>query len=279
VLSLADVRAIVERHFRVYDAREEKVRGEVAAHLFFVMFPQAEFDARYEAVRAELARRDPEILCFLRREGGEDILFVARRPPPSPRRLATHVVLFLLTVLTLTSAGAFFFAGFHGGRAPSGADMLRLGNIAGGFLTFALPVLLVLGIHEMGHYIVARRHGLRPSLPFFIPFPAGPGMFSLGTLGAFIAMRDPMPDRKTLFDVGASGPIAGFLVAVPLVVAGASTSRTASWRRQAQARRTCGWATARGTSWPSPLPPTTPCASTTRSACSTRLPTAPGSRT
>jgi len=104
--------------------------------------------------------------------------------------------------------------------------VLRPANVLGGFLTFAVPVLLVLGIHEMGHYIVARRHGLRPTLPFFIPFPSFGGL-SLGTLGAFIAMRDPMPDRKTLFDVGASGPIAGFLVAVPLVLAGAWMTQSA----------------------------------------------------
>jgi membrane-associated protease RseP (regulator of RpoE activity) len=71
----------------------------------------------------------------------------------------------------------------------------------------------------MGHFVMARRHGVTASLPFFIPLPP---VFSLniGTMGAFISMREPIPDRKALLDIGAAGPIAGLLVAIPVTLLG-----------------------------------------------------------
>jgi membrane-associated protease RseP (regulator of RpoE activity) len=79
--------------------------------------------------------------------------------------------------------------------------------------------MLILTVHEFGHYLMARRHGMEASLPYFIPVPPFLGL-NIGTFGAFISMREPMPNRKALFDVGAAGPIAGFLVAVPVILVG-----------------------------------------------------------
>ena len=80
--------------------------------------------------------------------------------------------------------------------------------------------MLILLCHEFGHYIVARLHGVDASLPYFIPLPPGLG---LGTLGAVIGMRDVTTDRKQLIDVGAAGPLAGSLVAIPVLVYGLMT--------------------------------------------------------
>jgi membrane-associated protease RseP (regulator of RpoE activity) len=80
---------------------------------------------------------------------------------------------------------------------------------------FTVTLLGILGIHELGHYVAARLHGVRATLPYFIPMP-----FGLGTLGAFIAIRSPMRNRKVLFDIGLAGPIAGFVAAVPLFLLG-----------------------------------------------------------
>ena len=80
---------------------------------------------------------------------------------------------------------------------------------------FSFCVLLILGSHEMGHYLMARRHGVDSSLPYFIPFP-----FGFGTMGAVIRIRARIPTRDALVDIGAAGPLAGLLVAVPLLVAG-----------------------------------------------------------
>src|SRR5690349_10817987 len=75
----------------------------------------------------------------------------------------------------------------------------------------------ILAFHEAGHYVTSRYHGVEVSLPYFIPLPP---VVSLATLGAVIRMPKPIEDRNKLFDVGASGPIAGLVVAIPLLVLG-----------------------------------------------------------
>jgi membrane-associated protease RseP (regulator of RpoE activity) len=219
-MDLAALRAIVSRHFRVYDAQEERMRGQVIAHRFYIMFPQGEFDARFEAAQKDITAADKELLVFLRRDGGEDILFVAKRPEAKPQNIALRVAMLLATIATTTTAGALTWNSYwHGARSFTWSVLWDPQNLLWGFVTFALPLLLMLGIHETAHFVTARRHGLRATLPLFIPAP--PGLMPIGTFGAFISLKDPLPDRKVLFDVGASGPLAGFLVAVPVVIIGA----------------------------------------------------------
>jgi len=86
---------------------------------------------------------------------------------------------------------------------------------------FAATLMGILLCHELGHYVIGRRRGVDVSLPYFIPMPP---QLSLGTLGAVIRMRKSIEDRSALFDVGAAGPIAGLVVAVPLLVIGLSLS-------------------------------------------------------
>ncbi len=84
---------------------------------------------------------------------------------------------------------------------------------------YAIPVLFILGVHEMGHYVACRFYGVRSSLPFFIP---GPPLF--GTFGAVIRIRAPIPNRRALFDIGVAGPIAGFVAAIPVLIYGLAHS-------------------------------------------------------
>jgi membrane-associated protease RseP (regulator of RpoE activity) len=86
---------------------------------------------------------------------------------------------------------------------------------------FAATLMTILLCHELGHYVVGRHHRIDVSLPYFIPLPP---VISVGTLGAVIRMRKPIEDRNALFDVGAAGPIAGLVVAIPLLVVGLSLS-------------------------------------------------------
>ncbi|MDJ0737133.1 MAG: site-2 protease family protein [Nostocaceae cyanobacterium] len=86
-------------------------------------------------------------------------------------------------------------------------------------LPYSLGLLSILGIHELGHYFTARFYKIRPTLPYFIPVP-----FFLGTFGALIQMRSPVPNRKALFDVGIAGPLFGFIVTVPLLMWGLAHS-------------------------------------------------------
>ena len=89
--------------------------------------------------------------------------------------------------------------------------------LAGGKL-YAVSLFLILGTHEFGHYFAGVRNGVRTTLPLFIPAP--PGLFLFGTFGAMIAIKDPIPNRRVLMEIGAAGPIAGFVVAVPTLIIG-----------------------------------------------------------
>jgi len=131
---------------------------------------------------------------------------VPRRPP----HVFRHVALFLATFLTTTAAGAMYV---HGDD--------RMIPIADG-LSYSVPLLLILVCHELGHYFVARAHGVDASLPYFIPLPPWLG---LGTMGAVIGMRDVTADRKKLIDIGAAGPLAGIIVAIPVILYGLAKSK------------------------------------------------------
>ena len=93
--------------------------------------------------------------------------------------------------------------------------------LAGGKL-YALSLFLILGAHEFGHYFAGVKNGVKTTLPLFIPAP--PGLFLFGTFGAKIAIKDPIPNRRVLMEIGAAGPIAGFIVAVPTLIIGLSLS-------------------------------------------------------
>jgi membrane-associated protease RseP (regulator of RpoE activity) len=126
-----------------------------------------------------------------------------------PIRPWVHWLLFGLTVLTTTWAGA----------AHQGINILREPQKFPVGLPYALGLMAILGIHELGHYFAARSHGMRVTPPYFVPIP-----FALGTFGAFIQMRSPAEDRKALFDVAVAGPLAGLTVAIPALLIGLRSS-------------------------------------------------------
>ena len=82
---------------------------------------------------------------------------------------------------------------------------------------FSLSLLLILGAHEFGHFWAGRRNNVRTSLPYFLPAPP---LFIAGTFGAFIRIKEPIPDRRALMEIGAYGPIAGFIIAIPVMAIG-----------------------------------------------------------
>ncbi len=151
-----------------------------------------------------------------------------------------HVVLFLATLATTLWTG-FVLAGAPGGvvLGASVAQAVRsLVAAAWAGLPFAGSLVAILLSHEMGHYVLARRHRVDATLPFFIPFLPLP--MGIGTLGAVIRIRSLMPSRKAVLDIGVAGPIAGFVVAVPLLVWGyAHSPETAGVDLGAQAP--LGW--------------------------------------
>jgi membrane-associated protease RseP (regulator of RpoE activity) len=148
--------------------------------------------------------------------------FVPAAPPRRPERWWLHALLLVLTFGTTTYVGANFAVNFRPSLLTPGADVAAgLGALFRGAITFSLPLLLILLAHEMGHYLTCRRYGIDASPPYFIPFPS-----LVGTMGAFIRIREPIRNKSQLFDVGVAGPIAGFAVALPLLAWGIAHSRS-----------------------------------------------------
>jgi membrane-associated protease RseP (regulator of RpoE activity) len=148
----------------------------------------------------------------------------AERVPrrPSGKSLLLACLLFLLTLCTCLVAGTHFAIAYAHNEAVSWGEFIHaftllyrhpLALAAG--LPFALTLLAILLAHELGHFFACRHHHIHSSYPFFIPFPT-----LIGTLGAFILIRSPIRTTRALFDVGASGPLVGFLVAVPALIYG-----------------------------------------------------------
>ena len=130
-------------------------------------------------------------------------------------RYAWHVILFITTLLTTTFVGCFFDDGFRNpGLQGFSAEIFSWHWILAG-LNYSGPMLLILGAHEFGHYYYCRKHDVDASLPYFLPAP--PPFVFTGTLGAVIRIREAFPSTKALFDIGVSGPIAGFVVLVPFL--------------------------------------------------------------
>ncbi len=133
----------------------------------------------------------------------------------SHKNYLIHSILFLLTLITTTLSGAeWMYGGIFlplDGVHPLGWSQFWQG------LHFSIPFLLVLTVHEFGHFFVARANQVRVTLPFYIPIWFG-GLFeSIGTLGAFIRIQDPIRSRTKFFDIGIAGPLAGFVVALGLL--------------------------------------------------------------
>ncbi|MCX6650572.1 MAG: site-2 protease family protein [Methanomassiliicoccales archaeon] len=197
------IKAAVSKYFPIYD-----VRVSYDALTFFVSPDLSTLDQRFDKLRGELKGR--MMIPILKYSGGEYTISVVKRPEMRTRGLWLNGILLIITLITTIIAGAVLWASYAGNN-----DLMRLENYLWGGLFFALPLMAILGTHELSHYLAAKRCGLAASLPFFIP-----SIPPLGTFGAFISIRDPIPDRKSLVEIGAAGPIGGLLVAIPVTLIG-----------------------------------------------------------
>lgn len=136
-------------------------------------------------------------------------------PASRPSHPSTHILLFFLTLFSMMVAGAMQ----QGVNPLLGWDQLV--HLVEGW-PFAATLLAILTVHEFGHYFAARRWGVKASLPYFLPLPY---LSFLGTLGAVIRIRSPIPHKRALLDIGASGPIAGFIVAIGACLIGLPMSQ------------------------------------------------------
>ena len=138
---------------------------------------------------------------------GDIIVDLGRDQEPEKTRIPRiNVILFILTVISTVYAGAFYLEGKNVFSNP-------LDIIYG--IPFSFSIMFILGAHEMGHYLMCRKHGIPATLPYFIPAP-----HMIGTFGAIIKIKGMMKNRKDLVDVGAAGPIAGILASIPVLIIG-----------------------------------------------------------
>ena len=149
---------------------------------------------------------------------GSDPFSLPVGPPPPQGLPWRHIILFVLTVFTTTLVGADHALGFASGFDVAAADVDSIRLVDG--LWYSLSILSILGAHEFGHYFACRYYHVDASLPYFLPAP----LPLTGTLGAVIRIRQAIPGKRELFDIGIAGPIAGFVVAVPVLILGLSLS-------------------------------------------------------
>jgi len=137
-----------------------------------------------------------------------------------PFRWKVNLALFLATIVSVLLAGGMYAASFAG-DLPADTGIVSLLALLPRGVPFAVSLLAILVTHELGHYVAARLHKVDASLPYFIPFPL---VSPFGTMGAVIQMRGRIRSRDALLDIGASGPLAGLVVAIPVLAYGLSLS-------------------------------------------------------
>jgi len=134
---------------------------------------------------------------FIKKYEEDYRITIFKKSESGKSRLHINVLLFLATILTTIYAGYSFE-----------------GSIIDG-IAFSIALLAIIGTHETAHFFAARKHGVKATLPYFIPAPT-----LIGTFGAVISVKSPIPDRNALFDLGFSGPIAGIIVTIPVLIIG-----------------------------------------------------------
>ncbi|ASJ04433.1 site-2 protease family protein [Thermococcus barossii] len=202
--------AVERKVMEFYDAELERIDGRV-----FVFRVHAIREKNFERVLNEL--EELGYWAALKKRGGDILLFVfpAERIKEDNRWLPW---IFLVATIFTTLFAGYYLSSLY-------IQLLDYYNLPGirnpyvNAVAFSISVMAILGTHELGHKIAAAYHGVRATMPYFIPFPS-----MLGTLGAVIRVKSPLPTRNAAIDLGVSGPIAGFLVAIPVSIIGLKLS-------------------------------------------------------
>jgi membrane-associated protease RseP (regulator of RpoE activity) len=169
------------------------------------------YDSPSERARFSAALEPLDVSHYYERVNGTTLATVTHPEPPAvPPEWRWNLVGFLLTVLSTLWAGAYL-------EGALWDFFLRDPRQLAEGIPFSAALLGILAAHEFGHYIAARRYGLHVTLPFFIPMPI---LSPIGTLGAVIKMKTPIYTRRMLLDIGAAGPLAGIVIAIPVAAWG-----------------------------------------------------------
>lgn len=179
-------------------------------------------EAAYDTLAASLRPLDVTPL-FRMEDGQHTILLLEGTINPKPSNPMVNLVMFLLTLVSVLLAGAIYS---YEGPIPgsTGALIATLVRSLGQGIPFAASLLAILLAHEFGHYLAGRYHRTHVTLPYFIPFP----LSAFGTMGAFIQLKEPPKNKRILLDIGIAGPLAGLVVAIPVLLLGLSLSEVST---------------------------------------------------
>ncbi len=206
---------LVSRVFRIEDVTSEDPRKGFFLRYRGELLNEESAEAYDQLAEALLPYN---AMPLFRMEDGRQIIYIApKQPEPKQDKVSTNIILFVLTVISVMLAGAQ-------PEGPMPNDFMgQVIVLAKSILTgwpFAVSLLGILLTHELGHYFISRYHKTPATLPYFIPLP-----FSLlGTMGAAIIMRGTPKNKRVLFDIGVAGPIAGLIVAIPVLFLGLKLS-------------------------------------------------------
>ncbi len=168
---------------------------------------------------ASFLKADQITPMFRKDENRHTILLVEGIIAPKASNPWVNLVMFAITLLSVIFAGALYSYDGPVPQSTSGFLLDILRSLPSG-IPFAISLLGILLAHEFGHYLAGRYHRTHVTLPYFIPFPLSP----FGTMGAFIQLKEPPRDKRILLDIGIAGPIAGLIVAIPVLIYGLSLS-------------------------------------------------------
>ncbi|WP_421659099.1 site-2 protease family protein [Leptothermofonsia sp. ETS-13] len=189
-------------------------------------------EVAYQTIKENIEEKFGDRFYVVFQEGSNNKPFFVLVPNPQSRsnitkaessqaKLAQETVTRPVLALGLVIA-TFFTTAFAWSELADKPVQFNLTSLIAG-LPYAVALMAILGVHELGHYLTARRYRIQATLPYFIPvIPMS--LFPFGTFGAFIQIRSPIPNRRALFDVGIAGPVCGFVVALPLLIWGLAHS-------------------------------------------------------
>jgi membrane-associated protease RseP (regulator of RpoE activity) len=179
-------------------------------------------ETAYQTIQENIKEKFSNRFLVVFQEGLKDKPFFALVPNPEAKqtkdtseklvRPLLALGLLIITLFTTTVVGSEI-AGVSLEAVQENPSLLLQG------LPYSIALITILGIHETGHYFITQRYGIKATLPYFIPVP-----FFLGTFGAYIQMRSPVPNRKALFDISVAGPLAGLIASLPALIWGLSQS-------------------------------------------------------
>ena len=188
-----EIQVMVEAEF---DVKESFVEHGVPT--FHVSYRE---NSKEAFLRLMKSLESMELLPFLRKKDEKIVLKILAKPPTQPSRKIINIALFFATL------GTVFISGY----ILADADII-------GALLFTGAIMVILGSHEMGHKLLADKHDVEATYPYFIPSPPPP--FGIGTFGAVIRQKSLPPNRDSLFDIGFTGPLMSFLLSIPFIAIG-----------------------------------------------------------